>query len=170
MLGKALEDALNEQINKELYSAYLYLAMSAFCEASSLPGFARWMRIQAEEESAHAMRFFDHVNDRGGRVLLKAIEAPPPVWKSPLEMFEDVLAHEKKVTGMINRLYELAVKENDYASQMELQWFITEQVEEEKSASDVVEQLKTIGDEGMALLMLDRELGARQPPAEEGAE
>jgi ferritin len=162
MLGKKLEDAINEQINKELYSAYLYLSMSAYCEAESLPGFAGWMRAQAQEETEHAMRFFDYVNSRGGRVVLKEIEVPPPVWKSPLEMFEQVLEHERKVTGMINRIYELALSENDYASQMELQWFITEQVEEEESAGAVVEQLKRAGDQPMGLLMMDRQLGERQ--------
>lgn len=169
MLGKKLEDALNEQINKELYSAYLYLSMAAHCEAESLPGFAIWMRLQAQEELGHAMRFFDHVNNRGGRVVLKAIEMPPPVWKSPLEVFEQVLGHEQKVTGMINHLYELAVNENDYATQMELQWFITEQVEEEDSAGQVVDQLKMVGDQPMGLLMLDKQLGTRQPPQQPAA-
>lgn len=161
MLSKVLKDAINEQINKELYSAYLYLSMAAYCEAESLPGFAGWMRAQAQEEQAHAMRFFDYINTRGGRVVLKAIEVPPPVWKSPLEMFEQVLDHERKVTGLINRIYELALSESDYATQIELQWFITEQVEEEESAGAVVEQLKSIGGQPMGVLMLDRELGQR---------
>ena len=162
MMGERLQETINEQINKELYSAYLYLSMSAYCEAEGLSGFAAWMRAQAQEEVGHAMRFFDHVNARGGRVVLKAIEMPPPIWKSPLEMFEQVLEHERKVTGMINRLYQLALSENDYATQIELQWFITEQVEEEESAGAVVGQLKRIGDQPMGLLMLDRELGQRQ--------
>lgn len=162
MLSKKLEDAINEQINKELYSAYLYLSMSSYCESESLAGFAGWMRAQAQEEVNHAMRLFDHVAARGGRVVLKAIEMPTPVWKSPLEMFEQVLQHERKVTGMINRLYELALSENDYATQMELQWFITEQVEEEESAGAVVEQLRRVGDQPMGLLMMDRQLGERQ--------
>jgi ferritin len=171
VLSKALEEAINEQINRELYSAYLYLSMSAYCEAESLPGFATWMRVQAKEEVEHAMKFFDHVNDRGGRVVLKAIEMPPPVWKSPLDMFEQVLGHERKVTGLINRLYELALKENDYATQMELQWFVTEQVEEEDNAGRVVAQLKRVGDQPMGLLMLDRQLGERQgQAAEDGTE
>jgi ferritin len=161
MLNEKLEDAINEQINKELYSGYLYLSMSAYCEGENLPGFAGWMRVQAQEEVEHAMRLFDHVTARGGRVVLKAIEMPPPVWKSPLEMFEQVLEHERKVTGMINRLYELALSENEYATQMELQWFITEQVEEEESAGQIVEQLKRVGDQPMGLLMLDRQLGER---------
>jgi ferritin len=162
MLSKKLEDAINEQINKELYSAYLYLSMSAYCESQSLAGFAGWMRAQAQEEVDHAMRLFDHIVARGGRVVLKAIEMPPPVWKSPLEMFEEVLKHERKVTGLINGLYELALNENDYATQMELQWFITEQVEEEESAGQVVDQLKLVGDQPMGLLMMDRQLGERQ--------
>jgi ferritin len=160
-LSKKLEDAINEQINKELYSGYLYLSMSAYCEAENLPGFAKWMRAQAQEEVDHAMRFFDYVNARGGRIVLKAIEMPAPVWKSPLEMFEQVLDHERKVTGLINRLYELALAEKDYAAQMELQWFITEQVEEEQNAGQVVEQLKRVEEHPMGLLMLDRQLGER---------
>jgi ferritin len=161
MLGNKLEDAINEQINKELYSSYLYLSMSAYCEAESLPGFADWMRAQAQEEVGHAMRFFDYVNARGGRVVLKAIEMPPPIWKSPLEMFEQVLDHERKVTGMINRLYELVLAEKDYATQMELQWFVSEQVQEEESAGQVVDQLKRVGGQPMGLLMLDMQLGER---------
>jgi ferritin len=168
MLNKKLEDAINEQINKELYSAYLYLSMSAYGESQSLPGFAGWMRAQAQEEVDHAMRLFDHVTARGGRVVLKAIEMPPPVWKSPLEMFEEVLQHERKITGLINRLYELAVNEKDYATQMELQWFVTEQVEEEESAGQIVEQLRKVGDQPMGLLMVDRQLGERR--AEGGEE
>ena len=172
MLSKKLEEAINEQINKELYSGYLYLSMSAYCEAENLPGAANWMRIQAQEELGHAMRLFDHVKARGGRVVLKAIEMPPPVWKSPLGMFEEVLEHERKVTGLINRLYEVALSENDYATQMELQWFITEQVEEEESAGQVVEQLRRVGDQPMGLLMLDGQLGQRQaaPSGGEGAD
>ena len=162
MMGERLQEAINEQINKELYSAYLYLSMAAYCEAEGLPGFAGWMRAQTQEEMEHAMRFFDYINARGGRVVLKAIEVPPPIWKSPQEMFEQVLEHERKVTGMINRLYQLALGENDYATQIELQWFITEQVEEEESAGAVVKQLKRIGDQPMGLLMLDKELGQRQ--------
>jgi ferritin len=170
MLSEKLQDALNDQTNKELYSAYLYLSMSAYCVAENLPGFANWMRVQAQEEVGHAMRLFDYVNARRGRVVLKAIEMPPPIWKSPVEMFEQVLEHERRVTGMINRLYELALKENDYATQMELQWFVTEQVEEEDSAGQVVEQLKMVGEQPMGLLMLDRQLGDRQAGVAEEAE
>jgi ferritin len=170
MLSKALEDAINEQINKELYSAYLYLSMAAYAEAASFPGFAHWMQMQYQEEVFHALKFFDYVNERGGRVVLKAIDQPPTEWESPQHMFQHVLEHEQMVTGLINDLYALAVKENDYAAQMELQWFITEQVEEEKNAGDIVDQLKMIGDQTMALLMLDKELGTRLPPQPPGAE
>lgn len=162
MLSKVVEDAINEQIKNELYSAYLYLAMSAHFEAANLPGSAHWMRLQSQEEVEHAMKFFDYVNERGGRVVLQAINQPPVEFKSPLEIFQQALEHEQKVTGMINNLYALAVKENDYPTQVMLQWFIEEQVEEEKSAGDVVEQLKMIGDHTHGLFMLDRQLGARE--------
>jgi ferritin len=170
MLSKALEDAINEQINKELYSAYLYLSMSAYCEAAGLPGCAHWMRMQYQEEVIHGLMFFDYVNDRGGRVALKAIDQPPADWESALGVFRHVLEHEQMVTGLINELYALAVKENDYASQMELQWFVTEQVEEEKNAGDIVGQLEMIGDQATALLLLDKELGMRLPPLPPAAE
>ncbi len=161
MLNKTVQDAINEQIKNELYSAYLYLAMSAHFEAANLPGTARWMRMQSNEEVEHAMKFFDFVNDRGGRVTLKAIGQPPAEWKSLLIAFEQVLEHEKKVTAMIHSLYALAVEEKDYPSQTMLHWFINEQVEEEKNASAIVEQLKMIGDHPNAMLMLDHQLGSR---------
>jgi ferritin len=161
MISKSLQDAINEQINKELYSSYLYLSMAAYFEAANLPGFAHWMRQQYQEEVAHAMKFFDFVLDRGGKVVLKAIEQPPSEWKSALEAFEVVYEHEQKVTGMINKLYDLALKENDYPTQVLLHWYINEQVEEEKNASQVVEQLKLIEARGTAILMLDKELGKR---------
>lgn len=161
MLSKTLQDAMNEQIKNELYSAYLYLSMSAYCEASNLPGFAHWMQMQAQEEVTHAMKFFDFIHERGGRVVLQAIDQPPVEFQSPLEVFEQTLEHEQKVTGLINDLYALAVQEKDYASQAFLQWFVTEQVEEEANATQIVETLKLIGDKGHALLMLDREMGRR---------
>jgi ferritin len=161
MLSKTLQDAMNEQIKNELYSAYLYLSMSAYCEAANLPGFAHWMRMQAQEEEAHAMKFYQFIHDRGGRVVLQAIDQPPVEFPSPLAVFEQTLEHEQKVTAMIHDLYTLAVEEKDYASQAFLQWFVTEQVEEEDSASQILETLKMIGDKGHALLMLDRELGSR---------
>jgi ferritin len=162
MLSKALEGAINNQIRDELYSAYLYLSMSAYFEANNLPGSARWMRLQSEEEVSHAMKLFDYMHDRGSRVMLQGIEQPPAEFASTLDIFEKALAHEQKVTGLINDIYDLAVKENDYPTQIELQWFITEQVEEEKSAGEIVDQLKMIGDHGPSLLMLDRALGARE--------
>jgi ferritin len=161
MFSKTVQDAINDQINKELYSAYLYLSMSAHCEAANLPGAARWLAVQAKEEQGHAMKFFGYVHDRGGRVTLQAIAQPPAEFTSLLDLFQQVLEHERKVTGLINRLYETAVKESDYPSQILLQWFITEQVEEEKNASQIIEQLKMVGSQGTPLYMMDRQLGAR---------
>ena len=161
MLSKAVQDAINEQIKNELYSAYLYLSMSAHFEANNLPGFARWMRLQAQEEQGHAVKFFDYMHDRGGVVRLQAIDQPPAEWKSSLALFEQVLEHEQLVTGMIHRLYELAAKENDYATEIMLQWFITEQVEEEKNAAQIIDTLKLIDAHGTAVLMLDKQLGKR---------
>ena len=161
MLSKAVQDAINEQIKNELYSAYLYLSMSAHFEANNLPGFARWMRLQAQEEQGHAVKFFDYMHDRGGVVRLQAIDQPPAEWKSSLALFEQVLEHEQLVTGMIHRLYELAAKENDYATGIMLQWFITEQVEEEKNAAQIIDTLKLIDAHGTAVLMLDKQLGKR---------
>jgi ferritin len=170
MLSKTIQDAMNEQIKNELYSAYLYLSMSAYCEAANLSGFAHWMRLQAQEEEIHAMKFFDFIHERGGRVVLQAIDQPPAEFQSPLDVFKETLEHEQKVTALINNLYTLAVQEKDYASQAFLQWFVTEQVEEEASASQVLETLKMIGDQSHALLMLDRELGGRGAgePEEDG--
>ena len=161
MLSKTIQDAMNEQVKNELYSAYLYLSMSAYCEAANLPGFAHWMRVQAQEEVEHAMKFYHFVYERGGRVALQAIDQPPVEFQSPLHVFEQTLAHEQKVTTMIHDLYTLAVQEKDYASQAFLQWFVTEQVEEEASATQIVETLKRIGDKSHALIMLDKELGQR---------
>jgi ferritin len=164
MLNKTIQDAMNEQIKNELYSAYLYLSMSAYCESINLPGFANWMRMQEQEEKIHAMKFYDFIHERGGRVVLQAIDQPPAEFGSPLDVFEKTLEHEQKVTAMINDLYALAVQERDYASQIFLQWFITEQVEEEDSATQVIETLKMIGDSHHGLLMLDRELAGRSAP------
>jgi ferritin len=161
MLDKAVQDAMNEQIKNELYSAYQYLSMAAYCESENLPGFAHWMRAQFREEMEHAMKFYDFILDRNGRVVLQAIDQPVVGFGSPLEVFEQALEHEREVTGMINDLYALAINENDYASQTFLQWFVTEQVEEEKNVGDVVETLKMVGDGSEALFLLDRELGRR---------
>jgi ferritin len=156
-----VEKAINTQIRDELDSAYLYLSMSAHFEAANLPGFARWMRLQAQEEMGHAMRLFDHVVERGGKVVLQAIAKPESEFGTPLSIFEAALAHEKKITALIEKLFETAAAKKDYAAQLALQWFIGEQVEEEKNASGIVEQLKLVGDNPAALLMMDRALGAR---------
>ena len=169
MLSRTVQEAMNEQIKNEFYSAYQYLSMAAYCESVNLPGFARWMRMQAREEVEHAMKLYDFILDRGGRVLLQAMDQPVADFGSPLEVFEQALEHEQRVTAMINGLYGLAVKENDYASQTFLQWFVTEQVEEEKNAGDVVETLKMIGDKSEALFLLDRELGGRGNDEQSGS-
>ncbi|HET9441106.1 MAG TPA: ferritin [Longimicrobiales bacterium] len=162
MLSQGIQDAINDQIHHELHSAYVYLSMSAYLEAANFAGFAQWMRMQAREEVNHGMKLFDYVNDRNGHVTLKALEQPPVNFKSALDVFEHALEHEKKVTSMIHSLYALATKENDYATQVALQWFINEQVEEEATATKVVDRLKIAGNDGAALLLLDRELGSRQ--------
>ncbi|MGA3246475.1 MAG: ferritin [Bacteroidota bacterium] len=161
MLSKKLQDAINQQINHELYSSYLYLAMSAHFESVNLPGFARWMKVQSEEETEHGMKFFHYVYERGSKVVLEAIAKPPADYKTPIDVMKKVLEHEKKVTGTIEALYELALKEKDYATQVMLHWFIKEQVEEEKNASDIIEMLKNIGDAPAGLAMLDSKVGAR---------
>ena len=161
MTSKKLQDALNQQINHELFSSYLYLSMSAYFEATNLPGFARWMKIQSEEEYGHGMKFYHFIHECSGRVELEAIAKPTFEYKSPLDVMKKVLEHEKKVTGTINALYELAVKEKDYPTQVMLHWFIKEQVEEEKNASDVIELLKKIGDSAAGLAMVDQRMGAR---------
>ena len=162
MLSKKLTDALNQQINNELYSSYLYLSMAAHFESTNLPGFANWMRIQSDEESEHGMKFYKYINERSGRVVLQAIEKPPADYKKPLDVMKKVLEHEQKVTGTIEALYELALKEKDYPTQVMLQWFISEQVEEEKNAADIIELLKNIGDSPAGLAMVDQRLGYRK--------
>ncbi|MHA1839819.1 MAG: ferritin [Candidatus Ranarchaeia archaeon] len=161
-ISQKMQDAINEQINAELRSAYLYLSMSAYFESKSLKGFARWMRIQASEEVEHATKFFDYVNERSGRVTLKPIEAVKTEWSSPIEAFEDTYKHELLVTSLIDKLVDLARSENDHASEVFLQWYVKEQVEEEDTASYILEQLKMIGDEKHLILAMDRELGKRK--------
>jgi ferritin len=167
MLSRSVEDALNDQIAHEFYAAYLYLSMMAYFESESLSGFGHWMRMQAREEVEHAMRLLDFVMDRGGKVELKALDRPASDFDSPLAVMGAALAHEQKVTGMINRLYELAKDEQDYPTQVLLQWFITEQVEEEASAGGIVDRLKIAGDSPSALLVLDGELAERGPEGDE---
>ena len=161
MISPTIQNAINDQIKHEFFSSYLYLSMSAYFETLSLPGFASWMRVQSQEEHQHAMKFFDFLNDRGGSVELQALDQPPSEFQSPLDVFEQSLAHERKVTALIHRLYELALKESDYATQTLLQWFITEQVEEEKNATLLIDQLTMVGDNRAALLMMDVELAKR---------
>ncbi|ANT64376.1 MULTISPECIES: ferritin [Prosthecochloris] len=161
MISKTLQKAINDQIQKEFYSSYLYLSMAAYAESENLPGFAHWLRLQQQEEQGHAMKLYKYLNERGGRVELQAIEQPPTEFSSPTKMFEEVLEHERFVTASINKLYEKALKENDYAAQIMLQWFIEEQVEEEATASEILETLKMAGEKGQALLMLDRQLARR---------
>lgn len=162
MISKNMEDALNKQINAELYSAYLYFSMAADFETKNLSGFARWMYAQAREEFGHATRFYNYINEQQGKAKLGAIEAPPTEWVSPLEVFEAAYKHEQHVTSLINNLVSLAMEEKDYASNIFLQWFVTEQVEEEASASTIVEKLKMVGDNPQGLFMMDQELAQRQ--------
>jgi ferritin len=169
MISKKIEEALNGQVNAELYSAYLYLSMESYFKSLNLDGFANWMRVQTQEEIMHAMKIYDFIDERGGRVTLKAIEGPPTQWESPLAVFEAAYAHEQKVTGLINGLVDLAIKEKDHATNTFLQWFVNEQVEEEASADAIVQQLKMMEDAPGGLFMLDRELAQRvftPPPAE----
>lgn len=170
MLSQKMQDALNKQVNAELYSAYFYLSMSAYYESIGLPGFANWMRVQYEEETFHGLKFYAYINDRGGRAVLTAIDAPPTDWDSAVAPFEDTYKHEQKVTGLINDLVNLAIEERDHATNSMLQWFVTEQVEEEKNASDILQHLKMLKDAPNGLFMIDRELAARVfvPPAAEG--
>jgi ferritin len=161
MLSPKIQDALNKQINAELFSSYLYLSMAAHFEAEDLKGMAHWMRLQAGEENGHAMRIFDFINDRSGRVALSAIEAPKAAWKSPLEAFEDAYEHERKITGMINDLMNLVGAERDGAGHDFLEWFVREQVEEEASVQLIVSQLKLVGESGVGVYLLDQQLGGR---------
>jgi len=161
MLKPSIQEALNKQVNAELFSSYLYLSMAAYFESQTLPGMASWMRVQAQEELAHAVKFFDFITERDGRVLLTGIEDPKTEWTSPVDVFADIHGHEQKVTGLINGLVDLSLEEKDHATNTFLQWFVTEQVEEEATAKTILDQLKLIADHPMALFMLDKELGQR---------
>ena len=169
MVSKKMQDALNGQMNAELYSAYLYLAMAAYYEDKDLPGFANWMRVQAQEEMTHAMKFYDYLVQRGARVVLDTIEKPPFEWESPLNVSEHVLEHEKKVTGLINDLVNLAMEEKDHATNNFLQWFVAEQVEEEESVGSVLQKVRLAANSSSGLLMVDSELAQRvfNPPVAE---
>ena len=162
MLSSTVQEAMNQQINAELYSAYLYLSMAANFEEGNLRGMAHWMQIQAKEEVGHAMKFFKYISERGGRVTLTAVAAPPTKWDSPQAVFQQAYQHECHVTSLINKLVELAGAEKDHASSVFLQWFVNEQVEEEANASEIVHHLGMVGDSKQGLLMLDRHLGQRQ--------
>nr|WP_321351895.1 ferritin [uncultured Methanoregula sp.] len=162
MISKTMEEALNKQVNREYYSAYLYLAMSAYCETTSMKGFAKWLRVQAKEERAHAEKIYDFILARGGKVTLGDIEAPRAKWTSAGKVFEEVYSHEQKVTGMINALVDLAIKEKDHATFEMLQWFVKEQVEEEEQALDILNQIKIVGDVPGHLFYLDHHLGKRE--------
>ena len=161
MISKKLEEAINDQINAEFYSAYLYLSMAAYFDDMNLKGFANWTRVQAQEETYHALKFFDYLAERGGRAILQAIKEPPNKWESPLDVFEEIYKHECYVTERINNLVKLAKEKNDNAAEIFLQWYVTEQVEEEASANEIVKKLKLIGDNPNALLLLDSQLATR---------
>ncbi len=165
-MNSKIQTAINNQINAEIYSAYLYLSMAAYFDGISLSGFANWMKIQYQEEMFHAMKFYDYVYERGGIVKMKAIEAPLTKFESPLQAFEYTLEHEKHVTSLINNLYELALNEKDYAFQSFLKWYIDEQVEEEGTASETIDKIKLAGTQGPGLFMLDKEMAIRifNPP------
>lgn len=161
MISPKIQNVMNEQIKHETFSAYLYFSMAAYFHSKSLDGMAQWMKAQAQEEFAHALRFFNHINDRGGRIELQALEKPQMEWESPIAAFKAALQHEEFITGKINDLAKIADEENDRAAGIMLQWFVTEQVEEEDSVSTVIDMLDLIGDSGHGLLMADRELGSR---------
>ena len=161
MLNQKIEEALNAQINAEMWSAYLYLSMAAYCHSQGNPGMGKWFEVQFQEEQDHAKIFFNYVISRGGNVVLKPIEAVPTAWNTILEVFESTLEHEQKVTALINNLFAITAAENDYATQSMLKWFIDEQVEEEETAQNIIDNLKMIKDNGYGLYMLDKELGAR---------
>ncbi len=161
MLNKKIQDAFNDQINAELFSSYLYLAMAAHFEDTSMKGMARWMKLQAKEEMEHAMKFVDFIAERGGRVVYKGIETPQAEWNSPLEIFKAAYEHELYISKRINDLMDLTLPEKDFASQVFLQWFVKEQVEEEANADEIVKKLEMIGESKNGMYMLDRELGKR---------
>ena len=160
-IKQKVSSAINDQINKEFYSYYLYLSMAAHFESNNLKGFGHWLRIQANEEAEHAMKLYEYLISRGGKVVLQPIAAPPSDWKAHRDVFEDVYKHEQKVTGLITKLVELAKSEKDHPTDIFLQWFVKEQVEEEASAHELLQKLQLVGSEGSALFILDGELGKR---------
>lgn len=160
-MKESIQKEINQQINKEFYSSYLYLSMAAYFETTSLKGFANWMQIQAQEELAHAMKFYTFAQSRGGNIRLKTIEEPPTQWSTPQAVFEKAYEHEKSISQSIDQLVDLAIQEKDHATNSFLQWFVNEQVEEEESVSEVVNKLKLIGDSGNGLFIIDQELAKR---------
>lgn len=163
MMKQNMQDAFNAHLNAEAFSAHLYMSMSAYLQSINLKGMASWMRLQANEEKMHEMKFYDYILARGGKVLLDKINAPPTEWESPLAIFQAAYGHEQMITEKINKLVDLSLAESDHASNAFLQWFVTEQVEEEESVLDVVDQLTLIGKDQGALFLIDRELGQRAP-------
>jgi ferritin len=161
MLSKKMEKALNEQINKEMYSAYLYMAMSADTTNKGLAGFANWFMVQYHEEMEHAMRIYNYINEQGGKVILDTIEQPPSSFNDPLDMFKKTLEHEQFITKSIHELVSLARKENDYATEIFLQWFVTEQIEEEANDNELIDKLEMVGNKGNGLYLIDRDLSQR---------
>jgi ferritin len=162
MLSKKLEEALNKQVTAEFYSAHLYLSMSAYFSEKNLPGFANWMNVQYQEESSHALKLYNYIIDRGGKVTLEKIDAPPVEWKSLLDVVEETYKHEQHVTSLINDLVDLAIHEKDHATVNLLQWYIAEQVEEEANVGSLLEDVKMASESSSAILMLDRELRGRK--------
>jgi len=169
LLSEKLQDAINEQINAEYHSGYLYLAMAAYLETLNLAGGSHWMRLQAQEEVLHGMKLFDYLLERGGQIKLTEVAAPPDTWNSPLTAFEEALKHEQYMTQRINGLAKLALDENDFATNNVMQWYVTEQVEEESNVDGIVQQLKLVGENGPGIFMIDRELLQRAAAADPGA-
>ena len=165
MISKKMEVELNEQVNKEFFSAYMYLAMSAYCNTIGLPGFAHWMRMQYEEENMHVTKMYDYILNQGGEVHLKMIEEPPREYGAPMEIFQKTLEHERFITGSIHKLMEIAVEEKDYATQALLQWYVTEQVEEEANVHNILAPLRMVGGDKGGLMMIDQQLSGRPTPA-----
>jgi ferritin len=161
MLDSKIQDALNKHLNAEFFSSYLYLSMSSYFESRNLKGMAHWMQIQTKEELHHAMKFLDFIHERGGRVHLMQVEGPKTEWSSPLDVLEEACAHESKITGLINELVELSMSKKDHAASTFLQWFVTEQVEEEATVREIADKLRLVGDNTVALFMIDKELGDR---------
>lgn len=166
MISKKVQQAFNSQLNEELFSSYLYLSMVAHFEAKNLKGFAHWFRIQSQEEYGHALKFFNFILQKGGKVSLTQVATPKTEWNSIAEVFNDTLKHEQKITDLINKLVEVSMEEKDYAAHTFLQWFVTEQVEEEANVEEIIQKIEMIGDNKSGLFLLDNELGSRSVTSE----